>query len=169
MPKASDVTPGSDLANAMLPSLGFFGGTSEDCLRISVDPEKGAITKLRLERADDRNDFLNLRGVLVQYDGEPVEIDAADQIVSQSSNRSANKFGPLQVTALTGLHTEREVHPWWQMEFPKGLLGDQVLLFNRRDEWGIRERSLRLFVEQNGIETVVYDSRRASLHTTLPH
>lgn len=156
MPRAADVRPGTTIARAMFPSLGFFGGTWADCLALPFD---GTLTRLRVERASETPGFLNLRGILLRKNRRPAVTDDLDLIISQSSDRPESKLAPQGVTRLTGIHTLKEVGAWWQAESLDGVVTDQILIFNRSDGMGIRSRELRVTAWNSlGQETVLYDS-----------
>jgi hypothetical protein len=156
MPRAIDVKPGTALARAMFPSLGFFGGTWADCLALPYD---GTLTRLRVERASKNPGFLNLKGILLRKNRRPAVVDDHDLKISQSSDRPESNLPPQGVTKLTGIHTLKEVGAWWQVENRGGVLTDQILIFNRPDGMGIRSRELRVTAWNDlGQKTILYDS-----------
>lgn len=156
MRRAKDVKPGTALARAMLPSMGFFGGTWADCLALPYD---GTLTRLRVERASENPGFLNLKGILLRKNRRPAVVDDVDLVISQSSERPENNLAPQGVTKLTGIHTLKEVGAWWQVESRGGVLTDQILIFNRPDGMGIRSRELRVTAWNDlGQKTILYDS-----------
>lgn len=156
MPVAYEMKPLTSLVKAMLPSLGFFGGTWADCLKLPVG---GALRKIRVQRADEAADFLNLRGVLVQRGEATVSVPPGQLHIAQSSDRPESNLKPQGISALGGIHSLREVGAWWEAEVNGGVESDRVLLFNRSDGWGIRGRTLRVTVEtvERG-EQILYDA-----------
>jgi hypothetical protein len=156
MSLARNVKPGSAISRAMLPSLGFFGGTWADCLTL---PYEACITRLRVERASDTPGFLNLRGILLRRNRKPASVNEDQLVISQSSDRPESKLEPQGVTKLTGIHSLKEVGAWWQVECLGGVLTDQILVFNRPDGMGIRSRDLRVTAwDDKGRKAILHDS-----------
>lgn len=144
------------MCRAMLPSLGFFGGTWADCLTLPYD---ATLTRLRIERASSNPGFLNLKGVLLRKNRRPAEVRDSDLVIRQSSDRPESNLPPQGVTKLTGIHTLKEAGAWWEIESRSGVPIDQVLVFNRPDGMGIRSRELRITAwNEKGQNIVLHDS-----------
>lgn len=127
----------------MLPSLGFFGGTWAD--RLSVDVGKsvrGVVVRIDSKAPS----FLNLRGIRLIRDGRVLPVAKSMYTVEQSSNRPESNLQVQGIQELSGLHSVKEVAPWWKCTFSEETLVDEVHVFNRRDRLGSRSRRLAVDV-----------------------
>ncbi|HPV77883.1 MAG TPA: discoidin domain-containing protein [Gemmatimonadaceae bacterium] len=47
-------------------------------------------------------------------------------------------------------HTQNEPNPWWQVDLGGSYALTQVVVFNRADAWGARERTIGAFISSDG-------------------
>lgn len=123
----------SDFSGA-LPSLGFFGGTWADCLVLEF-PEK--VSSLEIRLSGENEEFLNLRGVVVRGVNERSFRDAGYRI-EQSSQRFASQPRTQDPLALSGIHTLKELSPYWKTTWLVPQAVATIRVFNRADNLGKR-------------------------------
>lgn len=156
MPRAKEVEPRTEIARAMLPSLGFFGGTWADCLDLRCSTR---LRRLRIESVAPTSGFLNLRGVLARKDRRTLNLGDSEVEVVQSSDRPESRLQPQRLSKLTGIHSMRQVGAWWEAHLPSGADVDQIVIFNRADGLGDRSRELRVTIWGDGEEEdILFDS-----------
>lgn len=141
----------------MLPSLGFFGGTWADRLSVEVGRQVSSV----IVRIDSKSPaFLNLHGIRLIRGGEPLNIGSSMYTIEQSSNRPESNLELQGIRGLGGLHSVKEVGPWWKCTFTKETYIDEVHLFNRRDRLGNRSRKLAVDVlEEDGKLETLYSGQ----------
>jgi len=137
--------PGVD---ELLPSLGYFGGIAANFLSICC-----ASPIFRIELSlKGRQTELDLRGVELFKNGRRVPINLENASMEQSSEASSGRQrNPFEYG---GIHTRREDGSWWRVTFGPPVDADEVRIYNRRDGWGVRARSLTAEISA-GHQTVV--------------
>lgn len=147
--------PARDVVDALLPSLGYFGGSALDCLDMSVGM---AVSSVRLEIDSDQPTYLNLRGIEFLGDDGPVDPVIHGYRIRQSSVQKNNE-GRKDEALLErkGIHTQREQRPSWEIFFDRPVPLRSIRLWNRADGWGSRTRMLVVSVQR-------FDSTRAEIH-----
>lgn len=129
-----------DVVETLLPSLGYFGGSRLDCLEIDVG---FALASLKLQIDGDVPTYLNLRGI--EFLGDDGVVDLRDHgcHVAQSSVQKSNKGRKGEALLdRKGIHSDREVGPWWEIRVDRPVPMRKIRIFNRPDGWGSRSRSM---------------------------
>lgn len=148
----------SGAARSLLPSLGYFGAKDSDAL---VVPVGTAIVGLRLWIAEPTPSILNLAGLELMRGGVPMAADTLRAVARQSSVYQDNPtFGPDGLLLGSGIHSQTEVRPAWEVTFAEPVTVDVLRVRNRGDVWGMRSRSLCIEATYcDGKKRVVYDGR----------
>ena len=126
---------------ALLPSLGYFGGIAASHLSVPVDEP---IARIRLQLPDGPG-RLDLRGVELWRSGRRLPINEAKVTLAQSSDGGlpADGDGPFNYG---GIRTAKGERTWWSATFEPRITADEIRIYNRRDGWGNRARSLTVAV-----------------------
>lgn len=129
-----------DVIEALLPSLGYFGGSMLDCLEIDVG---FALVSVRLEVEAESPTYLNLRGIAFLGDDGAIDLKDFGYEVAQSSVQRNNE-GRKNEALLNrkGIHSSRESSPWWEIRLEQAVPVRKIRIWNRPDGWGSRSRSL---------------------------
>src|SRR5690606_4407667 len=101
-----------------------------------------SIRSVLLELEEDRQTYLNLRGLQLLASGKSVDVPAHDSRVTASSSRGDAPADLL--LARKGFHSMKEARPWWRLDFAEPVAVDEIRVFNRTDRWGVRSRRLRV-------------------------
>ncbi|MBB1087959.1 LicD family protein [Lysobacter sp. SG-8] len=143
------------VAEALAPSLGYFGANRFDTLSL---PVPGPIRELRLTVEADKPTFLNLRKLELLCGGKVVGVDAARVAVEQSSVAGDERVnGAHALMHGAGIHSAAEQQPWWRVRFDSPLQVDELRIWNRSDGWGCRSKHLKVsVVDVHGAERVLY-------------
>lgn len=130
------------LVDALLPGIGFFGGTPETALRIPVG---AAVDRIELSIEAPASEILNIGEIrLLGVDGEALDRRAACASVELSSiygGKSPDDCFELFVAGQL-LHTETEARPSIVIRLRQAIALESLILFNRRDVYGSRSRHL---------------------------
>lgn len=118
----------------LLPSLGYFGGIAANYLSF---PVKGPVVKIALFLSGRSE--LDLRGVELFRRGRRVAVDEAGVKIRQSSIGAGRRGNPF---AYGVIRSEKEMAPWWSATFVRPIDADEIRVYNRRDGWGVRSRTL---------------------------
>jgi hypothetical protein len=162
-----DVPVDRQVADAIAPSLGYFGAGKLDHLEI---PVKGAIRELTLSVSDDKTTFLNLRKLELFKNGKALQPSSGQISLEQSSVSDGGEAnGPSSLIAGTGIHSAGERSPWWKARFDPPLEVDELRVWNRSDCWGCRSRSLEVrMMDAAGASRCLYSGLgRANLQHVL--
>lgn len=129
-----------DVIEALLPSLGYFGGSTLDCLEINVG---FALVSVRLEIDAKTPTYLNLRGIEFLGDDGAIDLKACGYQVAQSSVQKNNEGRKNEaLLERKSIHSSREIGPWWEIRLEQAVRVQRIRIWNRPDGWGSRSRSL---------------------------
>jgi hypothetical protein len=138
----------------LLPSLGYFGSSDFDCLKIGINEPIDGL-KIFLPGFDKA--VLNLRGIKLISEGKLVPFSLDEMVIAQSSTyEDDTKHGPTSLFALAGIHSKAEMNPFWAVEFKTRIFIDEVRLYNRADIWGKRSWPLEVHTKSANAWTKVY-------------
>ena len=65
-------------------------------------------------------------------------------------------------------HTDSEVNPWWQVDLGSNYALSQIVVYNRADDFGARERTIRALLSTDGRNWTTIYSHNGSDFTVLP-
>ena len=144
----------------LLPSLVW---SSYENIAPTVIQVNNVVNKIRLQLTDPKAEILNFNYIRIwrhRIDGTIVECEAQNTITTSSTSEAL----PDAAATLKGgpdnsvkFHSKREVKPWWEMEFETPQNIAFIEFINRKDQWGIRSRTLQ-------VSTVDMDGAKAILH-----
>lgn len=122
---------------ALLPSLGYFGGIAANYLSV---PVTSPVSRIRLFLPESEGQ-LDLRGLELFRGGRRVAVDSAGTAIAQSSDvrRPGARRSPF---AMGGIRTQKETGPWWAVTFDPPVDADEIRVYNRLDGWGVRANTL---------------------------
>lgn len=146
--------------STLLPSLGFFGFTQGDALKLRLD---APITGLRVQIEDPAGPcLLHLHGITMHKGGRAVDVAGKGRARQSSVHRDEPRFGPDTLLASKGIHSKSEMRPWWSVEFDAPVDVDEVRIFNLRDTWSRRARLMRAYTRAaDGNWTLRHDGASA--------
>jgi hypothetical protein len=128
----------------LLPSLGYFGSTTNSALRIACD---SAFTAIRITLGTDEPEILNLLEIQAFKDNSAIDLRAVVKGGQLSSDYYDNPAqSALKLLDAKGIHSKRQVSPAWDVEMSVPVDADYIQIRNRPDEWGKRSRSLKVSV-----------------------
>ncbi|HBF50010.1 MAG TPA: hypothetical protein DDX04_06115 [Massilia sp.] len=148
--------------DSLTPSLGYFGSSQADALLIKLPtPLRG----VRISLAVEHPEILNLMGLQFLSEGRVLAIDTAACTFAQSSvYQNEERYANASLLAQRGIHTNRDVKPFWEVTFPNVIHADTLKIVNRGDEWGARSRSLLVSVLDANRDswTQIHDAQSAA-------
>ena len=120
-------------------------------------PLEGKYRAIRVELTDKQETILNFSRITFvgrNHRETPPE-DAEDGLLDVSKYAACSQsstFGHMKNPAMgvTGplfscnVHTDSELNPWWQAEFPSYIEVDRLFFFHRADVHGIRNKTMRI-------------------------
>lgn len=128
----------------LVPSLGYFGGAAIDCLHVGVAAD---VVSIRLSPSSARPTYINLTGLeLIGTHGRIVpqrdEFEASQSSVQLKNDGRKNEA----LLEKKGIHSQKELHPWWEVNFKRPQAIQSLRIFNRPDGWGCRSQTLTVQV-----------------------
>lgn len=173
-PRSVESNPG----RSVMPTLGFFGATASDCLRLALP---APIAELKLFLDSGSAEFLNLRGVRFFKAGSPLTLEPGRlQVDAGSAQGVCERMAPQPLLEMGGYHSSLVKQPWWRVCLEPPLEADEVRIYNRADRWGSRTAGLcvdvvdasgtpRSLYQGHGVQAVqVVEEALASLDVVLP-
>lgn len=145
----------------VVPGIGYFGSSPCDSLWINLEK---SICAVRLSLKCDAPEILNLTGLQFHDGARVIDWTAGKlQFVQSSSHMDDERYANISLLQQRGIHTKRELHPYWEMHADELIAATSLRVFNRTDEWAQRSRSLTVQVKYSpdGTWQTVYDGLSA--------
>ena len=145
-----------------MPGLGYFGSSPCDSLWIKAS---APIYAVRLSLRCDAPEILNLTGIQFYQNARLIDLSASKCEFAQSSTYMNNdRYGNISLIKQRSIHTQRELHPYWEMYIDEAIPADSICVLNRTDEWAQRSRSLVVQVKHSsdGMWQTVHDGLSAN-------